>query len=139
MKKLFATVAKNTPALQSKVAKRIFRAGSLGHGNIPAKPKFPFVVYREVDVQAINVAKDTAPETRRHVWQIYVHDERGSYSRIDSILEVLRETVVGLTYQTSSTGAYCREAVWNGTSGDSEDPTYDSNMKYATFTLISSN
>lgn len=139
MKKLLAENAKNNPALTSLIKRRFYRASALGHNNIPAKPKFPFVVYREIDVTPITVAKDTEPDLCRRTFQIYVHDEKGGYSRIDTILRVLKETVVGLTHQTSSTGAYCREATWNGTSADSEDPTYDSNMKFATFTLISSN
>lgn len=138
MRKLIAQVLKNTPALQTKVNRRIYAAGSLGRGNIPAKPKFPFIVYREVDQAAINVAKDTSPAVCRRVYQFYVHDEKGGYSRINSTLEVLRETVVGLTDQVSSDGARCLEAVWNGNSADSEDPTYDSNMRFATFTLVSS-
>jgi hypothetical protein len=139
MRKLIADTTKNTPAIQAIVARRIYAASSLGKGNVPADPKKPFVVYREVDRIAANVAKDTAPGVCRRVFQFYVHDERGSYSRIDRVLELLVQTVVGLTTQRSSSGAVCMEAVWNGTSGDSEDPTYDSNMKFATFTLVSSN
>lgn len=142
MRKLFATVAKNTPPLQEKVAKRIYAAGSLGRGSglteIPANPKKPFIVFREIDVLFENVAKDTSPDVCRRVFQVYIHDERAGYTRIDQILAVLRETVRGLTDQVSSTGARCIEATWNATSADTEDPTYDSHMKYATFTLVSS-
>jgi hypothetical protein len=138
MKKLLSTKLKATPALQQLVAQRIYAAGSLGKGNIPAKPKFPFVVFREVDDLALNVAKDTSPNVCQKVFQIYIHDERGSYSRINSIRDVLRDAVRELLDQVSDTGSRCLEAVWNGTSGETEDPTYDSDMRFATFTLKSS-
>jgi hypothetical protein len=142
MRKLIASTTKNTPNLQAKVAKRIFQAGSLGRGTglaaIPADPKKPFIVFRELDTISSRVAQLLGRNTSTTVYQIYVHDERGGYSRIDQILDVLRETVKGLTDQVSDTGARCLEATWNSTSGDTEDPTYDSNMKFATITLVSS-
>lgn len=138
MKKLLATKLKQTPPLQQIVAQRAYSAGALGKGNIPAKPKFPFVVFREIDVLSLQVAKDTSPNLNQKVFQIYVHDERGSYSRINNILDVLRDTVRELSDQVSDTGSRCLEAVWNGTSAETEDPTYDSAMRFATFTLVSS-
>lgn len=138
MKKLLATTLKQTPALQQIIGQRVYAAGTLGKGNIPAQPKFPFVVYRELDLAQANVAKDTSPNVCTRIFQFYVHDEKGSYSRINSVLEVLRDTVRGLTDQVSSTGSRCLEAVWNGNSGETEDPTYDSAMKFATSTLVSS-
>lgn len=138
MKKLLVTTLKQTPDLQQIVAQRSYSAGALGKGNIPAKPKFPFVVVREIDVLALNVAKDTSPNVNQKVFQIYVHDERGSYSRINNILAVLRDTVRELSDQVSDTGSRCLEAVWNGDSAETEDPTYDSALRFSTFTLVSS-
>lgn len=138
MRKLFAYAAKNTPALQSEVSTRVYGSSSLGRGSVPPNPKKPFVVFREIDRLEADVAKDTSPDVCRRVFQVYVHDEKGGYVRIDRILDVLRETVRGLRDQVSSTGARCIDAMWNSTSADTEDPTYDSNMKFATFTLVSS-
>jgi hypothetical protein len=138
MKQLIQQRLTNTPALQSKVARRIYAASSLGQNSVPADPKKPFIVYREVDTIATNVAKDTSPSSCRRVFQFYVHDVRGTYKRINSIISVLRETVVVLTGEQSPSGARCSDAVWNGTSGETEDPTYDSNLRIATFTLVSS-
>lgn len=142
MRKLIAFAGKNTPALQAKIARRFYLAGALGKGKgdaaIPANPTKPFVVVREIDVLPANVAKDTSPNVCRRVYQVYVHDERGTYSRIDQILAILRETVRGLRDQVSSTGSRCIDATWDTVSADTEDLTYDSNMKYATFSLVSS-
>lgn len=138
MRKLIGQALHNTPAMQAIIAKRIYHASSLGHGNVPALPKKPFMVYRELDRIATNIAKDTAPDNSIRIFQFYIHDEKGGYTRIDQIDAILRETVRGLIGQTSPSGARCTDAVWNGSSGDTEDPTYDSNLKIATLTLISS-
>lgn len=137
MRKIIAQVTKNTPALQAVVGRRIHASSSLGHGNVPAKPKFPFILYREFEEIPFNIAKDTAPDVVRRVFQFYVHDERGTYQRINNIISILRETVRGMTDEVSSDGARCLDATWSGTSGDTEDPTYDSNMKYVTFSFVS--
>lgn len=119
------------------INRRLYAANSLGVDKVPENPKKPFVVMREMDTNPFNIAKDTRPYANRKIFMFYVHDEKGSYSRIDRIIEVLRETVRSLTDQVSDTGSRCLEATWEGTSGDLEDPTYNSNMKYATFTLVS--
>ena len=137
MRKLLATKIKDAPDMHVLVNRRLYAANSLGTDRIPEQPKKPFVVMREMDTTAINIAKDTRPYVNRKVFMFYVHDEKGSYSRIDSIIKVLRETVRSLTDQVSDTGSRCLEATWEGTSADLEDPTYNSNMKYATFTLVS--
>lgn len=138
MKQLIQQTLTNTPALQSKIVRRIYAASSLGQNSVPADPKKPFVVHREMGTIPTNVAKDTAPSSCRRVFQFYVHDERGTYKRINSIIAILRETVVGLTGEQSPSGARCLDATWNGTSIETEDPTYDSNLRIVTFTLVSS-
>ena len=138
MRKLAATKIKDAPDMHVLINRRLYAANSLGTGNVPEQPKKPFVVMREMDTQAINVAKDTSPNVNRKVFIFYVHDEKGSYSRIDAIIAVLKETVRKLTDQVSDTGSRCLEATWEGTSADLEDPTYNSNMKFVTFTLVSS-
>ena len=137
MQKLAATKIKDAPDMHVLINRRLYAANSLGTGNIPEQPKKPFIVMREMDTTAINIAKDTSPNVNRKIFQFYVHDEKGSYSRINAIIAVLRETVRGLTDQVSDTGARCLEATWEGTSADLEDPTYNSAMKFATFTFVS--
>lgn len=138
MRKLLATTIKNSEDFHPLINRRLYAANSTGVGDIPENPKKPFVVMREMDTLAYNIAKDTNPDLNRKVFQFYVHDERGSYSRIDRIIELLRETVRNLSNQQSPSGARCLEATWNGTSEDLDDPSYDSNVKFATFTLVSS-
>lgn len=137
MRKLIATALKNTPELQAIFARRIHAASSLGRGSIPSEPKKPFIIYREFDEMPVNIAKDTAPDAVRRVFQFYIYDERGSYSRIDKGVSIVKQTVRGLEGETGDDGATCLGVVWNATSGDTEDPTYDSNMKYVTLTLTS--
>lgn len=137
MRKLIATEIKGSPGLHTLINRRYYAANALGVESIPEKPKKPFVVGREFEQVPFHIAKDTQPHIHRVPWQFYVHDERGSYNRIDLIIDQLRETVIGLTDRVSDTGSRCLEVVWSGTSADLEDPTYDSFMKFATFTLVS--
>lgn len=137
MNKLIATAIKESEAMHVFINRRLYAANSLGVDQVPEQPKKPFIVMREMDVVALKIAKDTRPNIARKVFVFYVHDERGSYTRINRIIEVLRDTVRGLTDQVSDTGSRCLEATWDGTSADLEDPAYSSNVKYATFTLVS--
>lgn len=137
MRKLLSTAVKQSEDMHPLINRRFYAASSLGRGRIPADPKKPFAVYKVMDTIPSNVALDTAPDASEHIFNVYIHDERGSYTRIDQIISALKQTIRGLTSQTSSTGARCLEARWIGTSADSEDPTYDSAMKFITFTLVS--
>lgn len=139
MRKLISYRLKmEAPDLQAIVARRIYAAGSLGRGKIPADPPKPFIVFRELDHIAANVARDTAPAAGSKVFQFYIHDVKGGYTRIDAIGALVRQHVLDLVGARSPSGAVCMGATWNGTSGDTEDPTYDSNLKILTITLTSS-
>lgn len=135
MRELLTSAVKDDTALQAIWNKRFFQAGSLGRGGVPQKPEFPFGTYRELPSIIPNVARETS-RSQRHFFNVYIHDKQGTYSRINDVIEALRETVIGLAGRTSSSGALCLDAVWNGHGGDLEDEDYKSNLKIVTFELV---
>lgn len=97
-------------------------------GAVDAQPAVPFAVIGFVG---------TAPTPSRSgqpVVQIWVHDKKGSYAKIDRILEILRSDLeaLGEIYDGSSRIVDIR---WNGDSGDLVDDGFDTNTKYGSFTI----
>lgn len=91
----------------------------------------PFIVLRWGVVQpGMGTAK-------RSILDIYVHDEPGDYDRIDSCISAIRTTLDEIGQVMTPTGSLTH-IEWNGDSGDLDDDTYGTIMRYSTFTLTGS-
>jgi hypothetical protein len=118
---------------------RVYQWGSLGQDDIPEKPEpFPFLIIFE-NPSTVNQEVQKTQRSQNRYFQIYGYDEHGlGYARIEHVLRLARDTVLGLETAVSPTGARCIGARWTGMSADSRDPDYNANMKFLTVVLTAS-
>lgn len=117
---------------------RVYQRGSLGKSDIPAIPDFPFVLIGE-NPSTVNQEVRQTTNSENRFFLIYCYDEHGSsYLRIEQILRIVRDTLLGIVTQVSPSGARCTDVVWQGFSADSKDPEYEANMRFATFKITAS-
>jgi hypothetical protein len=88
----------------------------------------PFAVIRMTD-GAPSISKSVQPSL-----QIWIHDDRGSYTRIDSTLELVK-TALNAAVPLEDATHRIVDINWTGDSPDLVDEGYDTNTKYASFTL----
>jgi hypothetical protein len=65
---------------------------------------------------------------------IWVHDDRGSYSRIDSVVELLEADLPNATPLEDSANRIV-DIRWDGSSADLTDDGYSTNVRNVNFTL----
>lgn len=99
----------------------VYAAGSLT-GSPATKP---FVVVR-LDTLDVELNDADVPHVARQNLTFMVHDEPGSYVRIDAILGVLRRWLPGSVPSAIA-------CTWLGDSGDLAEDTYGTIMKQAVF------
>lgn len=118
---------------------RVYQWGSLGKDDIPQKPEpFPFLIIFE-NPSTVNQEVQETHRSQNRFFQIYCYDEHGTgYVRIEQILRLARDHVLGLPMAVSPSGARCIGARWTGMSADSRDPDYNANMKFMTIVLTAS-
>lgn len=110
---------------------RVYQAGALGHGNVPALPAWPFALFREIGTVPYQEVRRTG-RSARHDFLIYIYDERGSYVRIDECLRLVRDTLLSGEGTRSPEGVQCTGVEWFGTSGDLVSEDLNSNTKFST-------
>lgn len=137
MDRLINTVLKDTPPLQEIVDRRIWPRGALGTGEVPAEPELPYILYGELPSQPHQAVRETSRATD-HYFQFFVYDKLGSFVRINLILDILRETVSGLSGQRSPSGALCLEGVWQGASQNMPNNEEKKGVKFGTAKLTAS-
>lgn len=116
---------------------RVYQAGSLGIGKAPASPGHPYMLIGELPPVVYPEVRHTSPHSKGGVYQVFVYDQRGDYTRADAILLLVRETLLSLVGQTSPSGAVCIDVLWQGDSGDVLDPARDQNAKFSVFRIKS--
>lgn len=100
----------------------------IGGGAVDEPPARPFAVIRITD-SPLSISKAAKPTV-----QIWVHDNRGSYTKIDRILEALHAVLIAVEDLEDATSRIaCIE--WTGDSPDLVDTDYNTNVRYATFSL----
>lgn len=97
-------------------------------GSVDSPPARPFAIYRIVDVPPSVVGSG---QPRLEVW---IHDNRGSYTRIDSILELVRTVLYSAVPMENATHRIV-DVEWTGDSPDLVDEGYNTNTRNARFTL----
>ena len=97
-------------------------------GSVDELPDRPFAVIRITDAPP-SVSKSTQPRVG-----IWVHDNRGSYSRIDAVLGSLRTVLAAIVdVQDANNRISCIE--WTGDSPDLIDTDYNTNVRTASFVV----
>lgn len=117
----------NNAALTALVpADRIHAAGSLEWREAAR----PFIVVRlGVDNPELNEAD--APHVTAQDAAVWVHDDPGSYKRIDEILTAVRHAVAGQVTETG--GIAC---MWQGDSAELSDPDQGTIVRNTTYRLF---
>lgn len=75
-------------------------------------------------------------QMKRTTVEIFVHDEPGSYKRINRILAWLEARLDGKEHLADGEGGWLNSVKWTGTSGDLYDTGFRTNMKSITFEVI---
>lgn len=110
-------------------SKQVFRKGSLGVGNVPEHPDFPYVVLGELPGDVFGeVRKISSARTR--VFQFWCYDRMGDYDVIERVLAEFRKVVNEIAPFWLPDGTICSEAQNLSTSGDLTDPQYDGGMMF---------
>lgn len=137
MQQILFSLLKNTPALQELVDRRIYMTGTLGVKGVPADPQKPYIMVNELPSTPHQAIRETGRAQDRY-FQLFTYDVPGSVVRINAILEVLRETVIGLVGQESPSGSRCLDAVWQGESQAIATEDESVLAKFGTLKLVSS-
>lgn len=116
---------------------RVYTRYSLGQNTIPDKPDFPWILIGELPgFPARNKPKSS--DAMNHFIQFYVFDEKGSFVRIEAIMKVIYDTILGLEGELSPSGSRCLGVRWDTTSQDYDDDHYDAFVKHITFRVTGS-
>lgn len=70
----------------------------------------------------------------RPVVTIWIHDERGSYGKIDDVIALL-ESMLPVATPLENNDSRIVDIRWEGSSGDLTDDGYSTNTRNATFSL----
>ena len=127
-----------TALASTAVGNRVYLMSSLGVvEGTDSRPPWPYVCYREFPERVHNEVFETSDASTK-TFQIYVYDDRGSYSNIDAALRAVRDAVKALEGTRSADGAFCMRSRWTGMSQDFFDQQYQSNVRFGTVQLTSS-
>lgn len=135
MKQMIHEALTTNPDLALIVDGRIYGQTALGHGHIPPQPEKPFIIYTIGVSSSYREVRHTSRAAETSL-QVYCYQHLGSYTTINQMLPLVRETIIGLEGQASPSGTYrCHEAVWTGYSQESRDDDLVASMRFATFDL----
>jgi hypothetical protein len=117
-----------TPALTALVpTSAVLSAGAMPGGVPSARP---FIVFRFVDdVPQLRDGQEVV--ARNQLAQVWIYDNPGSYDRIDEILAVVEDALVGPVAIPSAVA--CESG---GYSGELQDDDYKALTRYGLFTLV---
>lgn len=135
MRELVYTKLMAATGVTSLVGTRIYSANSLGSAPIPTNPDPPFLLIQSIP----NLVHQTVQKTARSATQIFdirAYDERGDYLRIDRLLRIVRDTLLGVTLAVSPSGARCTDVKWQSFGPDSDDPVLDKIFKTVTMRFL---
>jgi hypothetical protein len=98
-------------------------------GALTAAPEHkPFIILR-MDADTPDLNDGDAPLIASRTLTVWVHDEPGSYVRIEGVLALLRTALIGQV----PTAVAC---AWLGDTGDLADDTFKTITRAGTFRLI---
>lgn len=111
------------------VGERVFQQGSL----LTAQTIKPYLVYTMGNNTDEEMSDPDSFRPARQFFQIFVHDEVGDYTRIDTIMGHLKNAFLSAPLSGDVCGVQYLEA-----SRDLDDPTLESIMRYSRFQLAKS-
>ena len=135
MRQLVYTTLSNAGNITGYVGDRIYEANALGTPPLPSSPDIPFLIIQSMP----NLVHQQVNKTARSATQVFdirAYDERGDYLRIETLLRIVRDTLLGLVLQVSPSGARCTDAKWQSFGPDSDDPVLDKIFKTVTMRFL---
>lgn len=123
-RQLVHQVLSTTPELIALVGDRIFQGSSM----LTAQVVKPFVVYSMGNNTDEGMTDPDSFQPSRQFFTVYIHDEKGDYSRIDDVVRVMKRAFLTAPLTGDVCGLQYLE-----TSADHDDPTLQSIMKYVRF------
>jgi hypothetical protein len=136
MRELIYQALSTNASLTASGIKGIWTANALGALPLVANPDVPFLIIQST----ANIVHQEVQRTGRSATQVFdirAYDERGDYLRIDRLLRIVRDTLLGLVLQVSPSGARCTNVKWEQFGPDSDDPILDKIFKTVTMRLLS--
>jgi hypothetical protein len=116
-------------------AARVFSSNSVGIGPNLEHPPFPWIAINELTSTPFDEVRETGNSTS-HAFAVYVYDELGDGTRINQILDGIRDQIKTLSGVISASGVRCTDALWQGTSALIPDREYSANVKFCTIRLV---
>lgn len=105
----------------------------LSGGSVDTTPALPFAVIKFGGGDVIP-SPSRNPVSRVEIW---IHDDKGSYTRIDRILGLVKTRLDGNGFVWSNLpDEWITQAEWTSTSGDLVDGGYNTNTRLASYKLV---
>jgi hypothetical protein len=138
MRTLLYQTIKGLPALTPYLGDepRVWPMGTLGKGDIPARPEPVFILYRQLPSTDFPEVRK-AGQSNTKTFEVFVYDEAGDYLRIDDVLSILIPAVKSLKLVASPSGARCTDVRWTGNGADGFDADLDMFVRNTTFQFVS--
>lgn len=104
--------------------------GNRVYSEVEAEPERPFAVIRlGIDTPEVH-QREGATSTTATIW---VHDDPGSYIRIDGLLKTIRDAIIA---KSDLSGAGIFEAIWIGDGPDLADDGRKTIVKTTAYRLV---
>lgn len=127
-KTIFKVLSENTP--EELPIERWYQLGSIG--DVP--PARPFGIYRLSSTLPGLTTRSRAGRTPR--LEIWVHDDPGSYVRIDGILSSLEDAFTAVSNLSAAEGESIAQADFESRSPDLNDTGFRTICKMSSFKLV---
>jgi hypothetical protein len=122
------------PVSLSGLSERVFSQGVLGVGDIPANPARPYIQVNLGESAAFREVRDTSRSLDASC-RVYVYDDMGSFTRINDIHRLVRETLEGLGGTVSPSGRRCTACDFSTLGGEDVLPDRKLNVRVATYRI----
>ena len=103
----------------------------LERGSVVDVPPRPFLV----QAWGVTAVTNTTIRSVRNL-DLYVHDERGDYSRIESALAAAKLALKGVAQYVGTTGYRIVQCDYQGISGDLDDPERRTNFQFSSWQVV---
>lgn len=136
MRQLIFQTLSDDSTVSAAVGTNIFPPNVLGTNPVPARPPTPFFIIAEQPEVAVQAVRKTG---RSHTteFDLRCYDDRGDYTRIDTLLRAARDALLALDLPAlSPSGFRATDIRWMGTGVDSEDPDLDMIFKFTTIRFV---
>lgn len=126
-KTILQVIAANPDVVAEVPADRWYQAGSVAEN-----PVKPFGIYRLSSTGPGVTRRSPSREVRLEMW---IHDEPGSYLRIDRLLSALERTFEAVVHASAAEGESISQAHFDSRSPDLNDSGFGSICKATIYTL----